>query len=333
MSNRSRHHTLLLVACFAAVYLLWGSTFLGNKIALQRIPPMLLSGFRFEVAGVCLLAIVAATGRLELDALFAPRHWRTALVTGGLLFLLANGLLSAGLARPVPTGIAALIVGSTPITLVTMDRMQTRRGMPPLRVMLGMTMGLAGIVTLVGGSLMQPHPVVDTAGSRIGGSELIGALMILASTLFWGAGTILGRTRPQPRNPVIGSAMQMLAGGLMLLVASACVEPWRPVLEIPLADRTWLAVLFLVFGGSLTGFSAYMWLVRHTSAAAVATYAYVNPLVAMLLGWIFLGEQLHASTAVAALLILGGVVLMQLARKGHTGGHSPVHPVKKEANA
>jgi drug/metabolite transporter (DMT)-like permease len=328
-----RRHMPMMVTCFASVYLMWGSTFLFNKMALQRIPPLLLCGFRFTLAGACLLAIVVAAGKGETGALRQWRYWRTAILTGALLFLLANSLLSGGLACPVPTGIAALIVGSTPITLVTMDRMQTRRGMPPLRVMLGMTMGLAGIVTLVGGSLMQPHPVVDTAGSRIGGSELIGALMILASTLFWGAGTILGRTRPQPRNPVIGSAMQMLAGGLMLLVASACVEPWRPVLEIPLADRTWLAVLFLVFGGSLTGFSAYMWLVRHTSAAAVATYAYVNPLVAMLLGWIFLGEQLHASTAVAALLILGGVVLMQLARKGHTGGHSPVHPVKKEANA
>ena len=314
MSNRSRHHTLLLVACFAAVYLLWGSTFLGNKIALQRIPPMLLSGFRFEVAGVCLLAIVAATGRLELDALFAPRHWRTALVTGGLLFLLANGLLSAGLARPVPTGIAALIVGSTPITLVTMDRMQTRRGLPSRRVMAGMALGLAGVATLVAGSMQG----VDGDAPL----ELLGSLMVFASTLFWGAGTILGRTMPQPRNPLTASALQMIAGGAMLLVASACFEPWRPVAEIPPADRTWLAVAFLVLGGSLTGFTAYMWLVRNTSAAAVATYAYVNPLVAMLLGWLFLGERLHTRTALAAALILGGVVLMQTGRKSGTGDHA-----------
>jgi len=310
----------MLAVCFAAVYLLWGSTFLGNKIALQRIPPMLLSGSRFALAGGCLLIIVLALGRGEAGALRQWRYWRTAVVGGTLLFLLANGLLSAGLARPVPTGVAALIVGSTPITLVTMDRMQTRRGMPPGRVLAGMALGLLGIAVLVSGSLGQPARAAEQ-GSRIAGSQLVGAVMILGSTLFWGAGTILGRTMPQPRNPMIGSAMQMIAGGAMLLAASAVAEPWAPVAEIPAADRTWLAVAFLVVGGSLGGFSAYMWLVRHTSAAAVATYAYVNPLVAMLLGWMFLGEQLGPSTAAAAALILGGVVLMQAPRRGHAGEH------------
>lgn len=313
----------MLAVCFAAVYLLWGSTFLGNKIALQRIPPMLLSGSRFALAGMCLLGIVLAVGRGETGSLRQWRYWRSAIIGGALLFLLANGLLSAGLARPVPTGVAALIVGSTPITLVTMDRLQTGRGMPSPRVLAGMALGLLGIMVLVSGSLGQARAPQEAtaAGSRIGGSELVGAVMILGSTLFWGAGTILGRAMPQPRNPMIGSAMQMIAGGAMLLAASAVAEPWAPVTEIPAADRTWLAVAFLVVGGSLGGFSAYMWLVRHTSAAAVATYAYVNPLVAMLLGWMFLGERLDSGTALAAALILGGVVLMQTARRGHAGEH------------
>lgn len=323
MTPRHRHHTLMLVACFAAVYLLWGSTFLGNKIALQRIPPMLLSGFRFELAGLILLAVVAISGRLERGTLTTWAHWRTASITGGLLFLLANGLLSAGLARPVPTGIAALIVGSTPITLVTMDRMQTRRGLPPLRVMVGMGLGLAGVATLVWGSMSGGD------GSRP--LELTGAVMVLASTLFWGAGTIVGRAMPQPRNPLAASSLQMIAGGTMLLVVSASVEAWEPVRHIPPGDHAWLAVLFLVFGGSLTGFTAYMWLVRHTSAAAVATYAYVNPLVAMVLGWLFLDERLHARTAVAAALILGGVLLMQTARRGHAGGHRATEIAKESA--
>lgn len=313
MTPRSRHHSVLLVLCFAAVYLLWGSTFLGNKIALQRIPPLLLAGFRFEFAGLLLLAAVVTLGRLEPGTLTTWRYWRTAMVTGGLLFLLANGLLSAGLARPVPTGIAALIVGSTPISLVTMDRLQTRRGAPPLRVIIGMGLGLAGVAALVWGSM--------AGGDGAKPLELTGAVMVFASTLFWGAGTILGRTMPQPRNPLAASSLQMIAGGAMLLVASAFGEAWEPVRHIQVNDRAWLAVLFLVFGGSLTGFTAYMWLVRHTSAAAVATYAYVNPLVAMLLGWLFLDERLHPRTAVAAALILGGVLLMQTARRGHAGEH------------
>jgi drug/metabolite transporter (DMT)-like permease len=305
----------MLALCFAAVYLLWGSTFLGNKIALRQIPPMLLSGFRFAVAGLLILGAVTAVGKLEPGALTNWRHWRTAIVTGGLLFLLANGLLSAGLARPVPTGIAALIVGTTPISLVTMDRMQTRRGLPPVRVMIGMAMGLGGVATLVWGSM------AGSDGARP--LELVGALMIFASTLFWGAGTILGRALPQPRNPLTASSLQMIAGGAMLLAASAFAEPWRLVTRIPPDDPAWLAVLFLVFGGSLLGFTAYMWLVRNTSAAAVSTYAYVNPLVAILLGRLFLDEQLHLRVAFAAALILGGVVLMQTGRKSREGEHQP----------
>jgi drug/metabolite transporter (DMT)-like permease len=320
VSTRSRHHTLLLVACFAAVYLLWGSTFLGNKIALRQIPPMLLSGFRFELAGLLLLAVVALTGRLEPGALTTWRHWRTAILTGGLLFLLANGLLSAGLARPVPTGIAALIVGSTPISLVTMDRLQTGRGWPGRRIVIGMALGLMGVTVLVWGSMSGGD------GSRP--LELTGALMVFASTLFWGAGTILGRSMPQPRNPLTASALQMMAGGCMLLLTSSLFEAWAPVARIPASDPAWLAVLFLVFGGSLTGFTAYMWLVRNTSAAAVATYAYVNPLVAMVLGWLFLEERPHARTAVAAALILGGVVLMQTGRRkaGKSGDERQATP-------
>jgi drug/metabolite transporter (DMT)-like permease len=276
---------------------------------------MLLSGFRFELAGLLLLGVVIAFGKLEPGALTTWRHWRTAIVTGGLLFLLANGLLSAGLARPVPTGIAALIVGSTPISLVTMDRIQTRRGLPSMRVMIGMAMGLGGVATLVWGSM--------AGGDGARPLELAGALMVLASTLFWGAGTILGRALPQPRNPLTASSLQMIAGGAMLLVARAAAERWEPVTRIPADDPAWLAVLFLVFGGSLTGFTAYMWLVRNTSASAVSTYAYVNPLVAMLLGWIFLDERLHPRVALAAALILGGVVLMQTGRKGREGEHHP----------
>lgn len=318
MHPRPRHHTLLLVVCFAAVYLLWGSTFLGNKIALQSIPPMLLSGFRFCAAGFVLLGIVTALGRHEHGALVRWTHWRTACITGALLFLFANGLLSAGLARPVPTGVAALIVGSTPITLVTMDRLQTGRGWPSTRVIVGMAVGLAGVAMLVASTILSAP---DELESRIARTDLVGALMVLASTVFWGAGTILARSMPQARNPMIASSMQMIAGGTMLLVASAAAEPWAPVARIPWSDPAWRAVAFLVFGGSLAGFSSYMWLVRNTTAAAVSTYAYVNPLVAVLLGWTFLEERVDQGTVIAAALILGGVVLMQTGRRGHAGEH------------
>lgn len=311
MQAGTRHHTLMLVACFAAVYLVWGSTFLGMKVAVQQIPPLFLGGARFGFAGVTLLAILSLLGQVQARWLLEWRYWRTALVTGALMLLCANGLLCASLQRDVPTGIAALIVGSTPISMVTMDRMQTRRGLPGARVMAGMAIGLAGVATLVGSSLRS-----EVRSEHV---DLVGALMVLASTLFWSGGSIVGRPMPQPRNPLVGSALQMIVGGALLLIVSATIEPWKPVAALPWSHPAWLAALYLAVFGSLVSFSAYMWLIRHASAAAVATYAYVNPLIAMLLGALFLGERPQPSTALAAVLIVGGVVLMQTGRRSPEG--------------
>ena len=310
MSERHRHHTIMLITCFAAVYLLWGSTYVGMKVAVQRIPPMLLGGGRFLFAGLCLMTIVAMFGGLQRKWLVEWRYWRTASITGGLMMLGGNGLLCASLQRQVPTGVAALIVGGTPIWMVTFDRMQTKRGLPSLRVMIGMAIGLLGVATLVSGSL------AETGAAHV---DLIGVLMVLCSSVLWGAGSIVGRPMPQPQNPFVGSAMQMIVGGLLMLAASACVEQWAPVASIPWDDKAWLAAAYLATFGSLLGFSAYMWLIRNASAAAVATYAYVNPLVAMLLGWLLLGESPHGRTAFAAAFILGGVVLMQTGRRKREG--------------
>ncbi|MFM7808143.1 MAG: EamA family transporter [Planctomycetota bacterium] len=315
MSHRTRHHTLLLVACFAAVYLIWGSTYVGMKVAVQRIPPMLLGGGRFLLAGLCLMAIVAAFGGLKLAWLREWRYWRTASLSGAFMMLGGNGLLCASLQRQVPSGVAALIVGGTPIWMVTFDRLQTRRGLPTARVIVGMAIGLAGVGTLVSASLAD-----TSVRDHI---DPVGALMVLCSTALWGYGSIVGRPLPQPQNAFVGSAMQMIVGGMLMLAASAVVERggWAPVAGIPRNDKVWIATAYLAFAGSLLGFSAYMWLIRNASAAAVATYAYVNPLVAVLLGWLILGETIAARTALAAALILGGVVLMQTGRRHDAGEH------------
>jgi len=303
VSPGSRQHQLLLIACFAIVYVVWGSTFMGMKLAVQELPPLFVGGARFGLAGVVLLGILVMLGRIDWRWLLAWRYWRTALLTGALMLLCANGLLCASLKREVPTGIAALIVGSTPISMVTMDRIQTRRGLPSLRVMLGMAFGLAGVATLVGTAALS-----EVRHERI---DLVGALMVLASTLFWSGGSIVGRPMPTPREPLLGSAMQMMVGGAALLVASGLLESWSEIPAMSLGSRAWMAWLYLAVFGSLVSFTAYMWLLRNASAAAVATYAYVNPLVAMVIGWLILDERLHWRTAAATLLILGGVVLMQ----------------------
>ena len=307
----------MLVACFASVYLIWGSTYVGMKVAVTRIPPMLLGGGRFLAAGLCLLALVAAFGGVKTAWLRDLRHWRTAALTGGFMMLGGNGLLCASLQRQVPSGVAALIVGGTPIWMMLFDRLQTGRGWPSARVLVGMAIGLAGVGTLVSASLAE-----TSLRDHI---DPVGALMVLGSTALWGYGSIVGRPLPQPPNAFVGSAMQMIVGGLLMLAASALVERggWAPVADIPWNDRVWAAAAYLAFAGSLLGFSAYMWLIRNASAAAVATYAYVNPLVAVMLGWLMLGESVAARTALAAALILGGVVLMQTGRRHDSGEHRP----------
>lgn len=309
MQPRNRHHTFILIACFSTVYLVWGSTFLGQKIAVAKIPPLLVSGSRFSFAGFVLLGILSALGKVEWKSLLHYRHWRTAAVTGFLMLFCANGLLSSALKREIPSGIAALIVGSTPMWMVTFDRMQTRRGVPSLRVMAGMLVGIAGVATLVSGAIFS-----QVQSEHV---DFLGAMMVLVSAIFWSGGSIVGRTMPQPREAMLGSAMQMIMGGAMLLLLSLIMDPWKPVAQIPWNDPAWIAFGYLAIFGSLISFTAYMWLIHNTSAAAVATYAYVNPLVAMLLGWLMLDERLNPRTGFATLLILGGVVLLQRGGTGH----------------
>ena len=323
MSPRSRHHTLLLILCFGTVYLVWGSTLMGIKIAVQKIPPLFMGGIRFEIAGVVLLLILALTGKVNWKWISQWPAWRTAIISGAIMLLLAHGLQCMGLDRNIPSGIAALIVGSTPISMVTLDRLQTRRGLPSGRVMLGMFSGLVGVCVLVGGSIMSTN-----LGIHI---DWIGALLVLGSSLSWSAGTILCRTLPQPREPLVASALQMIVGGFMLLVVSFALESWKPMAAVPWSDSVWLALLYLTIFGSLLAYPAYMWIIRNASAPAVATYAFVNPMIAMFLGWLVLHEQLHPRIGLAAILILGGVVLMQTGRKTREDHHhSPRSPLQTD---
>jgi len=313
-----RAHTLRLLLAFAAVYLVWGSTYLGMKIAVATLPPFVLGAIRFTLAGAALLAVQAVMGRVQLRWLGTWAYWRSAALTGGLMLVGANGLLAYSL-RAIPTGTAALIVAITPVWLVVLDRMQMKRGSPPRRVIVGLILGAAGVAVLAGFGEQSLRPSL---------AETIGIGIALFSTLCWALGSILGRRTPQPSSLMVGAAMQMVAGGALMALIAVAMLPWTPVdwsglswhewwaaAWGPVTRREWVAVAYLAIAGSMIGFSAYVWLLQNTTAARAGTYAYVNPLVALLLGWLVLDERPSARIAIAGPLILLGVVLLQWHRR------------------
>ncbi|MBM4113507.1 MAG: EamA family transporter [Phycisphaerae bacterium] len=319
-----RAPSIRLLVAFAAVYLIWGSTYFGMKVAVQTIPPILLGGIRFTLAGAALLALQAATGRVRAEWLTNARFWGAAALTGGLMLLGANGLLAWSL-RSISSGTAAIVVAFTPVWLVLFDRIQRRQGAPPIRVIAGLAIGALGVALLAG---------VGPGSAKPSFEESVGIAIVTGSTLCWALGSILGRRTPGPPALLVGASMQMIAGGALMLLASAALAPWTPFSWSAVPWSGWIAVAYLAVAGSMLAYSAYVWLLRNTSAARVATYAYVNPLVAVLLGWLFLDEWPSTRLLVAGPLILAAVVLLQSVReRGAVRTVAHEHPEATEAES
>jgi drug/metabolite transporter (DMT)-like permease len=288
-----------IIAAFAAIYLIWGSTYLGIAIAIQTAPPFLMAGVRFIIAGLLLYGWMRLRG--------APRptlpNWRAATVVGGLLLLGGNGAVVWAEQR-VPSGIAALLVATLPVWLVLLDWARPQGQRPNGLVLAGLALGLVGVGVLVG-------PATLAGGARI---DVIGSLVLVGGSISWAVGSLYSRQASLPQSTALGMAMQMLAGGGLLLLAGTITGEW-PTLDIgAISAASAGAILYLIVFGSLIGFTAYMWLLRVVPPARVATYAYVNPVVAVLLGWLVLGEPVSARTSIAAAIIIGAVALIVSAR-------------------
>lgn len=281
---------LLIVAALLAVYFLWGSTYLAIRVAIETIPPFTLGAMRFLIAGGGLYAVLRMLG--------APRpsaaEWRTSFLTGALLFVAGNGFVVLG-EQWVSSGLVALVVGTMPLWAALFGR---AAGQPPTRrEWLGLGLGFAGVAVLqLGGELAA-------AGA--------GALLVLLAPVCWALGVVLGRSRPLPAGPM-GAATQMLAGGLMM--GAIAVVLGESMTAVPSA-RSLLAVLHLVVSGSLIGFTAYGYLLRRTRPAVANSYAYVNPVVAIVLGAALAGEAVGPITWLATAVILSGVVVIGLGAK------------------
>lgn len=280
---------------FAAVYLLWGSTYLAIKVAVRTIPPFFMASARFLIAGSVLYVLT----RLRGAARPTLPHWIAAASVGALLLVGGNGSLSWSEQR-VPSGLAALLLATIPIWMVLLDG--GWRGWPRQggRVLGGLAMGLAGIVLLAG-------PAKLWGSSRL---DPLGAAVLMFASLCWSVGSLYTRPAKLPPSPFLAAAMEMLAGGAMLAVLGFMTGEGRELHPAKIAFGSILAVLYLVVFGSLLGFTAYIWLLGVTSTARVSTYAYVNPLVAVFIGWAFAGEPLTPRTLVATGAIVAAVALM-----------------------
>jgi drug/metabolite transporter (DMT)-like permease len=288
----------MLVLAFLGVYLSWGSTYLAIRFAIETIPPFSMAGVRFLIAGGVLYAFLRLRGAQRPE----PVHWASAALVGALLLGMGNGGVTWAEQR-IPSGVAALLVAGTPAWMVLLDWLRPGGTRPGKAVAAGIALGGSGIVLLVG-----PEEVIGG-----GGIDLLAAAVVLFGSLSWAFGSILSRSLRMPPSVLLLTAMQMIvAGALFTTVGVAAGEPGQIVWsEITLLSVGSLA--YLIVFGSWIGFGAYLYLLRVTTAARASTYAYVNPAVAVLLGWTLAGERVDARMLGAMLLIVCGVAMITLA--------------------
>jgi drug/metabolite transporter (DMT)-like permease len=295
---------LKVAAALATVYVVWGSTYLGIAVGIRTLPPFTMLALRFLIAG----ALLYLWARRRATERPTARQWLAATVTGALLLLVGTGGVAWAEQR-LDTGVVALVVAVVPLWLALLDRQ-------PLSwpALLGLAVGFAGVALLVG---------PGTHFSWV-------ALVVVLTSLGWAAGSLYSRTAPQPAEPLLGAAMQMLAGGGLLVLVGAASGELADIHSPSLASVG--AIAYLVVIGSLLAFSAYTWLLRNARTSLVGTYAFVNPVVAVLLGSLFLGEPLAARTLVAGALIVVAVALIVAApRRSYSQKREVVQPALGQA--
>lgn len=292
-----------ILLAFAAVYVIWGSTYLGIRYAVETIPPFFMAASRFLAAGAVLYVGLRLRG--------APRptagQWKSAAITGFLMLLMGNGAVSWA-EQHVPSGVTALVIAITPLWFVSIEWAQ-HSIRPSRAVVAGLLLGTVGMVVLI-------DPARLTESGHI---DLVGAAVLLVASACWALGSMYARSAEQPARPLLGTAMQMLSGGGFLLLAGFVAGEAARFDASRISAASVASLLYLTVFGSLIGFSAYAWLLHKSTPARVATYAYVNPVIAVLLGWLVAGEPMNGRIALAAAIIVAGVAMITVFKSRSTG--------------
>ena len=277
---------------FASIYVVWGSTYLAIRYAIESFAPYRMMGVRSLVAG----SVLYLWGRRQSTERLSRAHWGSAFLLGALFFLGGHGCL-AWAEKRIPSGVASLLVATIPAWLALFEISLGRIRFTP-RLALGLALGFGGVLFLTEPAKLLPGESMD----------VLGAVVVLLSATSWAVGTILSRRIPVPQSSILFSGMNLLAGGSLLLLVSVLIGETPPSPEISL--RSLLALLYLIVFGSIVGFVAYMWLLRVETASKVGTYAFVNPGIAVFLGWLLGGEALSGRILLATVLMVSGVAIL-----------------------
>lgn len=284
-----------------ALYIVWGSTYLAIRFAVETIPPFMHASLRFLISG----AILFFWRRMAGDSLPTRSNWKSTAIVGTFLLLGGNGLV--GLAeKSVPSGIAALLITTSPFWLVLFESMRSGGNRPTLLSILGLLIGFSGVFLLVG-----PAEIMGAGHSF----DKFGITLLLIAPVLWSMGSIYARGADMPKSTLLSTAMQMLVGSVALFIVSVATGELNGFSFGDVSMRSWLGLIYLITFGSLVGFVSYGWLLQNAPVSLFSTYAYVNPVVAVFLGWLLAGEELNARIAVASAIIIGSVFLINYARQ------------------
>lgn len=288
----------LLIAAFAAVYILWGSTYLAIKYAIETLPTFLMAGTRFLTAGAILFVAARFTKDYERPTW---AQWKTSFVVGTLLLLGGNGAVVLA-EHYVSSSLAALLVATEPFWIVLLSWLWMKGARPNGKVALGLLIGFVGVYLLVSGQ--GGNSAAD------GSNQIFGTILIIIGTICWATGSLYGLRAPVAKSSVLASGMQMLSGGAVLFLVGTIFGEWTNFNIAAVSLNSWLGLAYLTVFGSLIAFTAYSWLLKNAEPSIVATYAYVNPVIAVFLGWLIAGETFSAQMLVGAGVIVGSVVLI-----------------------
>jgi drug/metabolite transporter (DMT)-like permease len=295
-THRPRGKILL---AFAIIYLVWGSTFLAIRVGVREVPPFLLASIRFLVAGLVLYGWMIARGEHSPSG----RQWRSAALLAILIFVLDYGLLFWAEQR-VPSGIAAVMMATIPVFMALSEIIFLRTQRLTVRLALALLIGIGGVATLMSRSLSLGGAPIDRAG----------AVALIIAAMSWSVSSALTRKLPLPASKVMSSGAQMLAGGVFLALTAAALGEFRDFHPSTISRGVWLSLLYLIVAGSIIAFTAYVWLIHHESPTKVGTYAYVNPVVAVLVGYFLGGEALGLRTILGTTFVLVSVVVITTTR-------------------
>lgn len=290
----SQHTRWSVLAAFAAVYFIWGSTYLAIRFAIETIPPFLMASVRFIIAGTLLYAWTRLRGAPKPT----PSQWRSAFIIGSALLLIGNGTVSWA-EKVVPSGITALLTTMSPLWFVVIEWLQTR-SKPGIEMIIGLILGTVGMVALV-------DPAQLVGGDQV---NLIGAGTIFLASIAWVWGSLYSRRAELPPSPFLAIAMEMLAGAALLLLASFALGEFSELHLASISMRSIFALMYLTVFGSMIAFTSYVWLLRVSSPSLVSTHAYVNPVVAVFLGWLLADEPINGRIFIASVVIISAVAII-----------------------